>query len=87
MKTESEIAEEMFARLSEADIFTLKTVKTEDSMGEFHHSVGQWIRNEYHLWEVDWAPEIVDGVDCSPNHPDAISSRILRKIWRLVHER
>lgn len=46
-----------------------------------HHSSGMWIRNTYKLWERSWEPEIRDGVDYSPNHPDAISQVIIEKLY------
>jgi hypothetical protein len=45
------------------------------------------IRNQFHLWDTDhpltehWhrypeAREIINGVDCSPDHPDAVAAAI-----------
>ena len=49
---------------------------------QYHHSFGRYIRNEYGLWNSTWTPEIdEEGVDCSPNHPDAISMDIIEQIW------
>lgn len=49
---------------------------------EFHHGIGRNIRNHFGLWQRPaHTPEIDDrGVDMSPNHPDAISSRILKAV-------
>ena len=46
----------------------------------FHTSAGRHIRNTYGLWSLSHAPEIVDGVDVSPNHPDTISGLILQHV-------
>lgn len=55
----------------------------EDQLYLLHHTMGRWIRNTYSLWEDPWEPELVDGVDMSPNHPDAISMDIIK----LLHEK
>lgn len=43
-----------------------------------HLSLGMHLRNHANLWQDAWEPELIDGVDCSPNHPDAISSKVIR---------
>ena len=43
-----------------------------------HHELGRHLRNECNLWEDRYTPYIVDGVDHSPDHPDAVSSRAIR---------
>ena len=48
----------------------------------YHHTFGQWIRNNYKLWENPWEPEIQGGCDCSPNHPDQVSMRIIKEVWQ-----
>ena len=49
----------------------------------YHHTLGQWIRNEFKLWARPWAKEIDEqGVDMSPNHPDAISMEVIREVSR-----
>lgn len=58
-----------------------------DNLVMFHHSLGMSIRNEFKLWENKWEPELIDGVDCSPNHPDAISMRIIERVWEMAHEK
>ena len=46
----------------------------------FHTSAGRHIRNTYGLWELKHEPELIDGIDISPNHPDNISGIILQHI-------
>lgn len=43
---------------------------------------GRWIRNRYSLWTVPWEPELRDGIDYSPYHPDAISMTIIKEVWK-----
>jgi len=54
--------------------------KKEDLI-QYHSSTGRFIRNHYRLWEKKWEPEMVDGSDHSPHHPDAISMRVIESVW------
>ena len=53
------------------------------SLSQFHHSFGRWIRNKYNLWYIPWEPEIRDGTDYSPYHPDQASMTIIEEVWKL----
>lgn len=44
-----------------------------------HHDLGRHLRNHAQLWEVVWTPYLIDGVDHSHDHPDAISARVIRQ--------
>lgn len=55
-----------------------------DSLYEYHHSLGRSIRNQFKLWDNPWTPELVDGVDCSLNHPDAVSMSIIEEVWKRI---
>ena len=46
-------------------------------MTGLHDTLGRAIRNKYNLWEIPWEPELRDGIDWSPEHPDCISDTIL----------
>lgn len=51
-------------------------------LSKYYFTLGIRILNVYGLWEHPWEPEIDDeGVDTSPNHPDAISHRIIVAVW------
>lgn len=52
-----------------------------DRLVTYHNSLGKTIRNEFKLWELSWTPEIINGVDMSRDHPDAISMRVIETIW------
>lgn len=54
----------------------------EEKLHIYHDSLGRSIRNIFKLWETDWIPEIRNGVDYSENHPDQISMRIIKEVWR-----
>ena len=49
--------------------------------------MGMYIRNAFKLWEYKWEPEPDEnGVDCSPDHPDAISMRIIEDVWQRIND-
>lgn len=52
-----------------------------EKLVRYHGTLGRDIRNEFKLWDADWTPKIVNGVDCSPNHPEQISMRIIEEVW------
>lgn len=52
-----------------------------DSLIGVYGSMGRWIRNEYRLWEYKWTPEMKQGFDASPYHPDAVSYKILKRVY------
>lgn len=71
-----EVAQEEFLECSEDDLIM------------YHSSLGRAIRNEFNLWQVDWAPMVnEDGVDISPAHPDSRSMFIIKDVWRRLHEK
>lgn len=83
--TEQSIAEDICNNLSEDDA-TLLSQTPFDECIQFHHTVGQWIRNNYKLWDKDWIPVFDDdGIDHSPDHPDAVSQRIIERVWKQVN--
>lgn len=80
--------------LNGAYFMAFKNTKTED-LGKYHSTIGMHIRNRYDLWMPNhpltqhWLlnPEcrnVVDGVDCSEDHPDAVSMEIIRCIHKMV---
>lgn len=58
-----------------------------DALIAYHSTLGRDIRNELNLWEKRWEVMIKDGIDTSPNHPDAISMEIIERIWDIVNEK
>jgi len=75
-----DIAVDVISRLDHEDLEYIRNHKR-DSLALFHHGLGTWIRNTYHLWENEWTPVIKDGVDYAEDHPDAISMKIIERIW------
>lgn len=52
-----------------------------DKLIQYHHTLGREVRNHFSLWACEWVPDIQEGVDCSPNHPDSISMQVIEKVW------
>jgi hypothetical protein len=88
IKTKQEIVEEVkgwFENTSE--VAQQEFLETPfDELARYHHSVGRTIRNEFDLWKAKWDENIVDGVDCSKGHPDALSMNIIETVWAELHE-
>jgi hypothetical protein len=88
VKTEEEIVEELFEyfnKQNENIQESFKSTKKEDLIG-LHPTLGRHIRNEYKLWNRTWIPLLDEyRVDVSPDHPDAISQRIIEKLHEKVN--
>lgn len=60
--------------------------RKKEHLSFYHHNLGMYIRNTYRLWELHWTPELYGhGCDCSPNHPDNVSQRVIETVWELHH--
>ena len=74
----------MFTQCSSEELTNFFETKEEDLI-KYHHTFGRYIRNHFLLWKYDWDPEIkrISGtlVDCSPNHPDNLSQRLIHYVW------
>jgi hypothetical protein len=84
--SENEIVTEVLTWLTEESPEIQKQFKDcqfEDLIS-YHHTLGRDIRNHFGLWEYMWEPKLIDGVDCSEEHPDAISMRVIEKVWLSV---
>jgi hypothetical protein len=57
-----------------------------ENLVKYHTSLGRSIRNEFKLWDNEWKPDIREGVDCSPDHPDQISMRVIEEVWRRLKD-
>jgi hypothetical protein len=102
--TKSEIIDNFISQImmispsAKEDIAYTKNISKEE-MIRLHHSVGQYIRNEYKLWNPmhpetkQWHSDraqnldvyMAHGLDCHPCHPDSVSMDILYEIWERIH--
>lgn len=56
-----------------------------DKLVKYHTTLGRTIRNEFKLWDTVWLADIREGVDCSPDHPDQVSMRVIETVWERLH--
>jgi hypothetical protein len=79
--TEDEIVEDLIKKIPGNELDMLAVIEEEDLI-HLHMTTGAMIRNEYKLWERTWqSKEDASGIDYSPDHPDAVSDRIIHKLW------
>lgn len=81
----SETVMEWFDELDKNDQESFIAIAEEDLIN-LHQSLGRSIRNEFKLWEHEWTPELVNDIDCSNDHPDAISMLVITQVWRDLQE-
>lgn len=89
--SEDQIVDHLFEGMNEEDAGKLVQMGQDGDLGMLHHGFGTWIRNTYNLWRADnphtmkdYVPEIRNGADCSPRHPDQTSMRIIEKLYAKV---
>lgn len=89
--TNEEVADKVYAGLSDVDKNTISEVATAEDMISFHHGVGTNIRNEFHMWHPDNpysnnnAKPNVYGVVDHPDFPDQRSHEVLKLVWKKVN--
>lgn len=52
-----------------------------EKLVKYYPGLGRDIRNEFKLWERHWTPQIIEGIDYSPDHPSQISMRVIEAVW------
>lgn len=90
-QTFDEIVDIIFEELNDESKRVLRET-AKDDLVLFHHTTGRAIRNDFLLWDpnnpitAEWERKAdPDGVDRSPHHPDAISMRIIERVWEKVN--
>ena len=58
-----------------------------EKLVKYHTTLGRSIRNEFKLWDTSWVPDIQNGVDQSPEHPDQMSIRVIEEVWGRLNNR
>ena len=84
--TEDEIAKEIMEQMPvflKEEFCSLRP----EQLSQTHNSLGRYIRNRYKLWDAPWERQIVSGMDISPDHPDAVSMRIVEIAHRIVNQK
>lgn len=77
--------EEEFHRCSD-DLRDAFIKKKSSELIDYHSTLGRNIRNIYSLFSIPWEPVMKNGTDVSPDHPDAVSMRVIEEVHkRLTH--
>lgn len=77
-----QIAESVLSNMTEEDKNVILHYGEREQLHRLHQGLGRDIRNEYNLWERPFEPQINDeGVDVSPEHPDAVSMQVIETIY------
>lgn len=58
-----------------------------EKLTKYHNSLGRNIRNDFKLWDTEWRPMIVDGIDRSEDHPDQVSMRVIEEVHKRLKEK
>ncbi len=67
--------------------FLSEYASDQNTLHDWHHTLGRYIRNKFHLWDYEWEAKIIDGVDDSPEHPDAVSMAVIEELWKQGYQR
>lgn len=88
------IAKDAWSRMDDADKEDIRNLHNKQDMIKYHHFAGRWIRNFYGLWNpknrltrkyfIDGDKFVRNGINYHPDHPDAVSQRVLDKIWEIA---
>jgi hypothetical protein len=87
MYKENEMIEEVYSWFQEESEQSQSNFRnsTKTQLISYHTTLGRKIRNHFKLWETEWEPEYKTHgnlkYDNSPNHPAAISMRIIEAVW------
>lgn len=90
--TEDEMANEVLGWLKRQPVEVQEEFRnrSRESLVFYHNTLGRKIRNEFKLWETEWKPVYEKQnnitVDASESHPDAISMRVIEKVWLIMQE-
>ena len=80
-KNGMELLDQIYNNFSDEDKQWFKT----EEPAAMHSSLGRHLRNHCKMWETKWTPEIINNIDHSPNHPDAISMKVIRDYQEKVN--
>ena len=62
--------------------FLSEYASDQNTLHDWHHTLGLYIRNRFRLWDYEWKVKIIDGFDDSPEHPDAVSMAVIEELWK-----
>ena len=83
-KTVKEAVDVLLEELSKEDLEMIKN-KKKDDLGDFHFSLGMYIRNEFGLWgeneDLFYDCFGAKKGECFLGHPDMASDKIVDALW------
>jgi hypothetical protein len=95
LDTIDEIVEDLVSNLHPTKRYEIMRMVERDLI-TLHSTFGKVIRNDYGFWNThpltyEWrtnpfSRNIIDGVDCSDYHPDALSTQIMHLVWKRLHD-
>jgi hypothetical protein len=91
-KTREQIKHYIMSEIPIESLEEFRNILPEDLCLQHHFGMGIWIRNNFGLWAkdhpnmIDYKPELRDGVDYSPIHPDAVSMDIVEEIHKELND-
>ena len=75
--TVNEAVDQLFNRMGADVKEKVGRIENSEDMICYHHTLGQWIRNNFGLWKGN---EILS-ISCCEEHPDDASFVILKALW------
>ena len=74
--------ENWLSKSNDSDRDSFVNIQDENELFLYHHFLGRKIRNHFKLWEREWEKQVDDGFDCSLDHPDQTSHRVIVEVWK-----
>lgn len=81
MSVDEMVTDILTNRMDDESIGYIKALKKSELIS-LHHSLGQWIRNSYGLWDV--SNPHVDASDPGDPHPDSISMKVIELLHQSI---
>ena len=68
------------------DIQALLAIEDQNQLFQFHHGLGQWIRNTWGLWTGPYEKNPLKASLKHLEHPDEMSMEIIKYCWKRFKE-
>jgi hypothetical protein len=78
--SEDDIVEVLYERMKDLPGVEVFIETPRESVAAQYFNLGQSIRNEFKLWTRKWKSKMINRMDYSEDHPDAVSARIIEKL-------
>lgn len=81
----SRIVSEWFEKSSEREKEEFITTDF-NNLIVFMSLIGNNIIEYFHLWSYHWKPQIENGIDISPHHPENLALAVIQAVWRIKQD-